>query len=571
MKVCLSILKYMILSCMLGAALSCAVVEKPPPEWPGSAFHLVVLHTNDHHGRPAKFFQDPAPGVGGIPARATLVKEVREGNKNILLLDAGDLNTGLPVSNLFHARPDIEGYNALGYDAMAIGNHEFDTSPDILQWQIAWAHFPFLSANIKDRHGENLARPYIIRSYKGFRVAVFGLTTKRTEILGDPENIKDLTFEDEVEVARTLVPKLRQQADIVIALVHMGIYGTTDMGSERLATQVRGIDLIVDGHSHTRLKDPLYVQHRESDWKTPIVQAWKWGLELGRVDLWVREKKVVRLRFEPIPINLRRMEVGPHGKKRLAYVGPRIREDDMLLGMVQPYLREAEAALSEVVGYAEDTFSYRESRTRETALGDLVADSMLWYTRDLGVDFALQNGGGIRADLPRGNISKASTYAVLPFNNRVHVLTMKGREVQALFDYIGTVAEGEGAFPQVSEGVRFTVNRVTKKCEDILIRGKPIEPDRSYKIATNRFLARGGDGYRIFLEAVDRHILYEKQRDVLNQYIQAVGGRITPKVHGRIQQIGERQVLRLWRPAASWRVPRITFKIKESGLGGPGR
>ncbi|MBW1943860.1 MAG: 5'-nucleotidase C-terminal domain-containing protein [Deltaproteobacteria bacterium] len=525
------------LSGMLGFTLSCAVVEKPVPERPAPAFHLVVLHTNDHHGRPAKFLKAPVPGVGGLPARASLVKGIRQKNKNVLLLDAGDLNTGLPVSNLFHARPDIEGYNALGYDAMAIGNHEFDITPDILQWQIAWAHFPFLSANVKNRHGENLGRPYIIKNFKGFRVAVFGLTTKRTEFLGNPENIKDFTFEDEIEVARKLVPKLRKQADIVIALIHMGIYDTMDIGSERLASNVRGIDLIVDGHSHTRLEAPLVVKHQESDWKTPIVQAWKWGFELGRVDLWVKNRKVVRLQFKPIPINLQKMVVGPDGKKSLAYVGQKIREDELLLGIVQPYLREAEAALSEIVGYVEETFSNRESRNRETALGDLVADSMLWYTRRLGVDFAFQNGGGIRADLPRGNITKASTYAVLPFNNRVYVLTMKGSELLALFDYVGTIADGRGAFPQVSEGVNFTMNRETGKCEDILIGGDPIDPDRFYKIATNQYLARGGDGYRIFLSASKRQALYETQKNVLNQYIKAVGGRISPKVHDRIHLI----------------------------------
>ena len=519
---------------MLGITLSCAVVEKPVLERPVPAFHLVVLHTNDHHGRPAKFLDAPFPGVGGLPARATLVKKIRQKDKNVLLLDAGDLNTGLPVSNLFHARPDIEGYNALNYDAMAIGNHEFDIIPDILQWQIAWAHFPFLSANVKDEYGDNLGRPYIIKNFKGFRVAVFGLTTKRTEFLGNQENIKEFTFEDEVEVAREIVPKLREQADIVIALVHMGIYDTLDIGSERLASKVRGIDLIVDGHSHTRLEAPLVVKHQESDWQTPIVQAWKWGFELGRVDLWVKDRKVLRLLFEPIPINLQKMVVGSDGKKSMAYVGQKIGEDEVLQRINYPYLREAEAALSEVVGYVEETFSNRDSRNRETALGDLVADSMLWYTRHLGVDFAFQNGGGIRADLPRGDITKASTYAALPFNNRVYVLTMKGSELLALFDYVGTIAEGRGAFPQVSEGVSFTMNRKTGKCEDILIGGNPIDPDRFYKVATNQYLARGGDGYKIFGGAPKRQALYETQRNVLNQYIKAVGGRISPKVHDRI-------------------------------------
>lgn len=535
---------------LLGLTLSCAAVQKPLPGKEAQEFHLVLLHTNDHHGHPAKFFYPPGQGEGGLAARATLVKEIRRANKNVLLLDAGDLNTGMPVSNLFHARPDIEGYNALGYDAMAIGNHEFDNPMDILQWQMSWAHFPFLSANIKTRDGRNLARPYIIKSFDGFRVAVFGLTTKRTEILGNPEHIRDLVFEDEVVAAKALVPRLKEKADMVIALVHLGIYGTRDMGSERLASEVRGIDLIVDGHSHTRLDTPLVVKHLGSDWKTPIVHAWKYGLILGRVDLWVRDRKVVRLQFEPIPINLKKVVKGPEGAKRISPLGRDIEEDKAVLESMAPYIRRADAALSEVVGLAEATFPNRESRRRETALGDLVADSMLWKARDVGVDFAIQNGGGIRADLPEGNITKATTYAMLPFNNRIVVLTMKGSDVQALFEYIGGIRAGQGAFPQVSEGIRFAINRATGRCEDILIGGTPIDPNRTYRIVTNQYLAGGGDGYRIFLQALDRHTFYETQRHVFNQYLKAMGGRVRPAVRQRIRLIEKEDVGMVWKWAA---------------------
>ena len=542
--------RHILICGLLGLTLSCATVQKPLPETETHEFHLVLLHTNDHHGHPAKFFYPPGPDEGGLAARASLVKEIRRANKNVLLLDAGDLNTGMPVSNLFHARPDIEGYNALGYDAMAIGNHEFDNPMVTLQWQESWAHFPFLSANIKTRDGRNLARPYIIKSFDGFRVAVFGLTTKRTEILGNQENIQDLVFEDEVAVARELVPRLREKADMVVALVHLGIYGRKDMGSERLASEVQGIDLIVDGHSHTRLDTPLVVQHLGSDWKTPIVQAWKYGLILGRVDLWVRDRKVVRLRFEPIPINLKEEVKGPDGAKRISYVGHEVKEDEAVLDSVAPYIRRADVALSEVVGVAEATFSNRESRRQETALGDLVADSMLWKAKELGVDFAIQNGGGIRADLPEGNITKAMTYAMIPFNNRVVVLTMKGSDVQTLFDFIGEIRPGQGAFPQVSEGVRFTLNRTTGRCEDILIGGNPIDPSRNYRIVTNQYLATGGDGYSVFLQALDRHTFYETQRHVFNQYLKALGGRIRPESRQRIRLIEKDEAGMVWKRAA---------------------
>ncbi|NIR14461.1 MAG: bifunctional metallophosphatase/5'-nucleotidase, partial [Desulfobacterales bacterium] len=193
-----------------------------------------------------------------------MVQGIRGQSKNVLVLDAGDINTGRPESNLFKARPDIEGYNYIGYDAMALGNHEFDNGPDVLKEQMQLANFPFLSANIKTKQGELLTRPYIIKEFVGFKVAIFGLTTKETEFLSHPDNIKGLVFQDEVEVAKQLVPELRKQADIVIALVHMGIYNSPKLGSKRLASEVSGIDLIVDGHSHTKLDAPIVMTDPES-------------------------------------------------------------------------------------------------------------------------------------------------------------------------------------------------------------------------------------------------------------------------------------------------------------------
>ena len=239
-------------------------------------YHLVVLHTNDTHGHPVKFFHYPAPDVGGLPARATLIRQIRKENRHVLVLDAGDVNTGRAESNFFKAKPDIEGYNFIEYDALVLGNHEFDNSIDILKGQMRLARFPFLCANIKTKDGGHLARRYIIRDFGGFKVAVFGLTTKETEIIGNPEHIKDLVFEDEVGVAVKLVPELEKEADIIIGLVHMGIYPSVKRGSKRLASEVRGIDLIVDRHTHTRLDSPILVTKFGSDHKTLIVQAWKW-------------------------------------------------------------------------------------------------------------------------------------------------------------------------------------------------------------------------------------------------------------------------------------------------------
>ena len=369
---------------LAGLLLSCNPNRYPNGRSDSQIHHLVVLHTNDTHGHPVKFFLDPAPDVGGLPARATLIKKIREQNKDVLVLDAGDLNTGRLESNLFKAKPDLEGYNYIGYHAMVLGNHEFDHPLRILREQMALATFPFISANVKTRGGDYLAAPFIIKEFAGLKVAIFGLTTKETEVIGNPEYTRDLLFEDEIEVARELVPELRRKADLVIGLVHLGIYQSSSKGSKRLAHEVSGIDLIVDGHSHTKLDAPIVVTHPLTGHKTPIVQAWKWGLILGKVDLFVRNKKVIDYRFEAIPVNLKEVERKPDGAQMYHFIGEEIPEDTKLLALLEPYVAKAESVLTKVIGEAEATFFYDGVREEENPLGDLVADSMLWYTKYLG-------------------------------------------------------------------------------------------------------------------------------------------------------------------------------------------
>ncbi len=534
----------------LGLGIACGGLRPQGGGGEAPSYHLVVLHTNDTHGHPVKFSYSGAPDVGGLPARATLVKNVRAENESVLVLDAGDLNTGRPESTFFKAKPDIEGYNYIGYDAMALGNHEFDNPVGTLKEQMAWARFPFLSANVKTKDGKYLAEPYIIKEFKGFKVAVFGLTTRETERIGNPEHIKDLVFEDEVAVARSLVPDLRKKADLVIALVHLGIYDSPERGSRRLAAEVAGIDLIVDGHSHTRLDEPIVVRSLGSLRTTPIVQAWQWGLVVGRVDLWLAGGKVSRLRFRNIPVNLKAAAKAPGDTAAYPLAREEIREDPELLAALQPYVDRVDAALSETVGRAAGAFSFNRTRYEEAPIGDLIADSMLWYTYNLDVDFALQNGGGIRADLPGGAISRKTVHEVLPFDNSVVVLTLKGAAVRALFDHIARIVPGSGAFPQVSEGVSFTINSGTGKCENLRIRGKPIDPRRTYRIATNSYLAAGGDGYRVLLKAIDRYDSSRFQRDVLIDYIRHLGGQINPETRQRITILGDQKAQALWKLAA---------------------
>jgi 5'-nucleotidase/UDP-sugar diphosphatase len=487
-------------------------VSAPAPQ--ARAERLVVLHTNDHHGHPVAFPFGGKPSTAGLPARATLVEEIRSETENVLLLDAGDINTGRPESNLFDARPDIIGYNFIGYDAMTIGNHEFDRGKQVLAEQMALARFPFLSANLRTASGTLLGRPYIIKKFSGFNVAVFGLTTVDTAAITYPDHIAGLHFEDEVETARKLVPRLREQADVVIALVHLGIYETPRRGSLRLAREVPGIDLVVDGHSHTKLDKPIWVKNRVSGEIVPVVQAWKWGLVVGRVDMDVSGDDARVIGFKTIPVNL--------SSRRLA-------ENEDLSAALKPFLQKTDDMLSEPITWVTEAITHRKGRTGTTPLGRLVAESMKWAARTLRPDFAVQNSGGVRDDIPRGTLTARTIHQVLPFDNTVVVVELDGMAMGRLLEHmaIGAAREGKG-FPQVSEGLEMTVEKGSGRIRRVRINGNQLDPDRTYRVATNSYLAAGGDGYRVLAESAYAHDTSVCQREALIDYIRHLGSRLSP-------------------------------------------
>ncbi|MDD5207630.1 MAG: 5'-nucleotidase C-terminal domain-containing protein, partial [Desulfobacterales bacterium] len=289
-------------------------------------------------------------------------------------------------------------------------------------------------------------------------------------------------------------------------------------GSRHLAAQVSGIDVIVVGHTHTRIESPITVRDPSGN-ETLIVQAWKWGLLLGRLDLWVQGGKVKDYRFEAIPINLEKTR-------------PPIPEDTTLLKLLQPYADEAEYRLSEIIASLDVPLSSNSARSEEAAIGNLVADSMQWFSAKWGSDFALINGGSVRHDLPAGPVSLKSIYDMLPFENSIVLITLKGSEVNRLFDTMASIAEGSGAFPQFSRSVNVVLDRTARKIGGVLIKGEPIDPNRSYRIATNSYLAGGGDGYKVFLDAGEKFDTGALQQPVLIEYIRQMG--LSPKVEGRI-------------------------------------
>ena len=257
--------------------LSLIVLLIVPTSGLAKIYSLTILHTNDHHGHFAKFDPYPVKEVGGLAAQSTLINIIRAEMENtgghILVLSAGDINTGVPESDMLDAEPDIKMMNLIGYDAMTLGNHEFDNSLDVLMKQRKWAEFPFLSANIiKKSDGKPLVDPYTIKELGGLKVAIYGLTTEETPVLVMPENVEGLEFKNIIESSKSLIPKLRQEADVVIALTHLGFFdesggGYHSGGDFKLAEDVDGIDVIIGGHSHTVVEEAKIIN------ETIIVQA----------------------------------------------------------------------------------------------------------------------------------------------------------------------------------------------------------------------------------------------------------------------------------------------------------
>ena len=483
----------------LTAAVLLAGCATPPPRAP---LKLTILHTNDHHGR----FWTNADGEYGLAARKTLIDslraEVAAAGGQSLLLDGGDVNTGVPESDLQDAEPDFKGMNQLGYDAMAVGNHEFDKPPAVLAKQRGWAQFPMLAANIY-QDGRRMFEPYRIFERGGYKIAVLGLTTDDTNKMVLPENLLGIEIRRPIPEAAALVPVLRGQADMVIAATHMGHYpdgkrGVNAPGDVEMARAVAGLDLVVGGHSQNPVcmraenqRNNAYVpgtpcapDRQNGAW---IVQAHEWGKYVGRADFLIDGGKVQLLSYQLIPVNLKQR--GADGKKT-PYTET-IAEDAGLKAFLQPFQSAGQARLNVPVGAADGVLDGDRERVRRqpTNLGTMIARAMLERT---GADLALINSGGVRDSLPAGQISYRDVLKVQPFANTVAVVTLTGAE---LLDYLRAAAKmtpGSGAFPQTA-GVQMRIEGTA--LVEARIAGRPIDAAQRYRLAITNFTATGGDGY----------------------------------------------------------------------------
>ncbi|WP_041419915.1 bifunctional UDP-sugar hydrolase/5'-nucleotidase UshA [Shewanella violacea] len=496
---------------------------------------FTVLHTNDNHGR---FFENKY-GEYGMAARKTLIDQIRaevEANGGeTILLSGGDINTGVPESDLQDAVPDFIGMNLIGYDAMAVGNHEFDNPLDVVDMQRKLANFPMLAANIYDKvSGTRYFDPYKVFDVNGLRIAVVGLTTEDTAKIANPEFIGGLEFTDPQEELKKVIQDIKDAdaADLIFATTHMGHYadaasGSNAPGDVALARAMTAGDLaaVIGGHS----QNPVCMEGDAYDAEfTPggeckpdvqngtfIMQAHEWGKYVGQANFEYFNDELHLASYKLIPVNLKAKDAD--GVRQ--FIGEEITPDATVLEIMQQYQNAGQEELLEVIGTTDGKLEGERAvvRTQQTNLGRLIAEAQ---RTKVGADFAVMNSGGVRASIEAGEITYKDVLTVQPFGNSITKSTMTGAEITEYLNAVATVDIGEtgsGAYPQLV-GIKMDVDCEAKTVAINDINGKGYAVDASYSFTVPSFNAAGGDGYPVLTPVmtgyVDAEVMYTFIKDI---------------------------------------------------------
>lgn len=513
----------------------------------GTGFVLTILHTNDVHARVDQFDsggntcdeEELAANecFGGAARVKTAADQVRAEAANSVLVDAGDQFQGTLFYNQYRGGEAQEMMALLGYQAMTIGNHEFDNGPGNLGSFLRGTKFPVVSANIDASAEPELAgliQPYTILEVGGEKIGVIGATTVETDILSSPgPNVK---FNNVADSVKAVVAELTQAGvNKIIALTHIGY-----LADQELAKAVSGLDVIIGGHSHTLLSnsDPVAagpyptVVTGSDGAQTLIVTNGAWARSLGRVEVTFDAAGVVTgYTGEPILLD------------------SSIAQDEAVQSRVDALGAPLEALRSQVIGSASVKLDGERSNCRfgECTMGNLITDAMLWKTQDEGVQIAITNGGGIRASIDAGEVTVGDVLTVLPFGNLIATFELNGAEVvQALENGVSRAEnpenEGTGRFPQVS-GLRYSWNPnlpAGSRITNVEVKNadgsfSPIDPAATYKLASNDFMRNGGDGYEAFVNARNAYDFGPSLDEAVQEYIKIMSP-VAPEVEGRIAQ-----------------------------------
>ncbi|WP_270821595.1 bifunctional UDP-sugar hydrolase/5'-nucleotidase UshA [Aeromonas sp. QDB14] len=480
---------------------------------------LTILHTNDTHGR----FWHNDKGEYGMAAQKTLVERLRAEAKaagsEVLVLSGGDVNTGVPESDLQDAEPDFMAMNSIRYDAMAVGNHEFDNPLTILEKQRQWAQFPMISANIYDKtSGKRYFDPYkVFKLESGLKVAVLGLTTEDTAQLVDPNNVQTLEFRDPTTEAANLGKQIRdnKEANLVLAITHMGHYengqhGSNAPGDVEMARALPAgtLDAIIGGHSQNPVCMEPGTPDKYADFKpgTPdkyadfkpgddcqpdqqngtwIMQAHEWGKYVGRAQFDYQNGKLTLTQYDLIPVNLKNADGD--------FIQEEIVKDPELYNTLLTYQEKGQQELGVVIGATDGVLDGERAnvRNKQTNLGRLITTAT---AEKLSTDFGIVNSGGVRASIAAGDISYRDVLTVHPFGNTVNKATMSGNELLTYLGQVATKTANTGGYAQFG-GIKMTVDCQAKSVDIATIGGKAFDPAATYSFSIPSFSAAGGDGY----------------------------------------------------------------------------
>lgn len=520
-------MKKKLLSLLLALAMVFTLVacgeKKPDPGKDATATEpVVILHTNDVHG-----------AVSNYAKVAALASQYESEGAYVLILDAGDFSQGDTAVSVSEGATAVELMNMVGYDAVALGNHEFDYGFEALKKNMENAQFPVLAANVKYNGELAFDDAAVFTTPGGTKIGVFGLDTPETATKAHPGKIQGVTFaggEELYQIAQDMVKMLREDegCNYVICLGHLGIDDETAATGNRsidLLNKVTGIDVFIDGHSHSTEEE--IVEKTNTDRKVGDTILTSTGTKLENIG-------VVTIKDSTITTTCMPTE------------GIEVAADDAIAARAAAIIAEIEADYGTVFAKTEVTLNGEKdpgNRTQETNLGDLITDALVWGAEQQGetVDAAITNGGGIRATIEAGDITKKDVNTVLPFGNTLSIIKITGEELlEVLEASTFCTPEAIGGFPQVS-GIEFTVdtakgydqgdeypgttyfapktiNRVTIKT----VGGKDFDPAATYTIATNDFMASGGDTYYRFVNATANYDLGIPMDEVVMDYITTV-------------------------------------------------
>ncbi|MGR3823373.1 MAG: bifunctional metallophosphatase/5'-nucleotidase [Salipiger marinus] len=493
-------------------------------------FTLTLLHTNDVHDRfePISKYdsgcsaEDNAAGdcFGGAARMATAIAEARARHDTSLLLDAGDQFQGALFYTYYRGALAAEMMNAMGYEAMAVGNHEFDNGPQVLADFADALDAPLLMANA-DLSSEPLLKDRVLKSTVidkgGDRIGLIGLTPVDNPELASPG--PNITFTDPVDAVQAEVDRLTAEGITKIVLLSHSGYAT----DQRIAEATSGVDVIVGGHSHTLLGDmegasgpyPTMVGD------TAIVSAYAYGKYLGELTVTFDDAGTLT-EASGAPLLL----------------DASVAEDETVKARITEAAEPLEEIRSTVVAEtATEIDGSRETcRIGECAMGNLVAGAMLERVRDQGIEIALTNGGGLRASIEAGPVTMGEVLTVLPFQNTLSTFQVTGATlVDALESGTSQIEEGAGRFPQVA-GLSFTVDPAAEpgsRISDVRVGDTPIEPEKLYGVVSNNYVRNGGDGYAMFRDAQNAYDFGPDLADVMAEYL-AANTPYQPATDGRI-------------------------------------